>query len=425
MARELETAYKLKFYCESYIKRNMLTHRFDLPDFVGYMEPIFRRLGYRTMDQKRRENILVIRLDGIGNCVLVSGFLRELRKNKPKAHITLVVNPAAYPLVECCPYVDKVIAFASGAGTAFQDIFRSAVDFCYRHLWKYPYDVCFCPQWGVDRSWTLLLSFISGARERIGYSEKVHQEKARTNRGHDMFLSRAVIGSPEVVHETARAFFLLKEMGAHVTDDSLELWFDEQDENVAMRLLINFMEKNPMVVVALGAGQACRKYPVEQYVKAFLQIAESGAGFILLGGGDADLESDFFVRHMPRNTVLNLVGQVSLRVMAAVISKADLYIGNGLDIAQMAAAFRVPVIGVLPEAVDKKEDKAVYSLYERFYPWKTPAIVLRPDHALPPCDETAVLGGCCTMMPHCICRIPPENIVEAYCVMMGYLRNHR
>lgn len=36
--------------------------------------------------------ILVIRLDEIGDMVMMSSFLRELRRNYPTAHITLVVN---------------------------------------------------------------------------------------------------------------------------------------------------------------------------------------------------------------------------------------------------------------------------------------------------------------------------------------------
>lgn len=421
----MDEANQLKLFCESYIKRTMATHKFDLQDFIEYMEPAFKRLGYRTMDRRKRESILVIRLDTIGNCVMTSGFLRELRKNRPQAQITLVVTPLVRPLMEICPYVDEVLEFASGAGMALQDILRSAISFCFRHLWQHRFDLCFCPQWGTDLSWSLLLGFLGGARERIGYSEKVHEEKAQRNRGYDRLLTRALASPPEAVHEVSRAFYLLQDFGMEVREDRIEVWFDEQDRLVAHRLLVNFMEDHPLVVVALGASQACKKYPVEQYVTALRRIAETGVRFVLLGGGDVDLEGSFFARSMPRGSVMNLIGQTYLRVTAAILSMADLYIGNDTGIVHMAAALGVPVIELLAEAEDKTEDRAVYSIYERFYPWKTPAIVLRPVHALPPCNETAALGGCSAMMPHCICRIAPEDVVAAYNAMADYLEKNR
>lgn len=421
----MEAASKLRRLCEAYIRQTIPTHKFDLPDFVDYMEPIFARFGYRGKDLSDKESILVIRLDDIGDCVMTSGFLRELRKNRPSAHIALVVKPLVRPLMEHCPYVDEVFGFASGPGMALQDILRSAFSFCYRHLWERHYDVCFCPQWDIDYSWTPLLGFISGARERIGYSEKAHLEKGKLNHGYDLLLSRALTSPSDVVHEVSRAFYLLQDFGMQVEEGRTELWFDSQDELVAHRLLVNFKEGHLLAVVALGASQARKKYPVEQYVEALRQIAKGKVRFVLLGGSDVDLEGSYFVRNMPKGAVLNLIGQTYLRVTAAVVSKADLYIGNDTGIAHMAAACGVPVIEIMAEAEDKRDDPPVYSAYERFFPWNTPAIVLRPNHALPPCNETAVLGGCCTMMPHCIRGVSPEEIVEAYAVMGEYLRGER
>lgn len=50
-------------------------------------------------------------MDAIGDMVLTSGFIREVRANFPHARITLVTEPLTYSMVELCPYVNEVLIF--------------------------------------------------------------------------------------------------------------------------------------------------------------------------------------------------------------------------------------------------------------------------------------------------------------------------
>jgi len=77
-----------------------------------FAEPFFWSLGRRRtgkeIDLSQVNRVLVVRLDEIGDVVMTTPFLRELRRRLPDAWITLVVKPAAYNLVELCPYVHEV-----------------------------------------------------------------------------------------------------------------------------------------------------------------------------------------------------------------------------------------------------------------------------------------------------------------------------
>ena len=55
----------------------------SIEDVISIMEPAFAAVGKRHRNS-RRENILVVRLDDIGDNVLMTGFLRELRRSFPK-----------------------------------------------------------------------------------------------------------------------------------------------------------------------------------------------------------------------------------------------------------------------------------------------------------------------------------------------------
>src|SRR5262245_2097585 len=66
-------------------------------------------LASRPLARCRPRRILVVKLDAIGDVVLLTPFLRELRRSFPHAKIALLVQKAIAPLVELCPYVDTVI----------------------------------------------------------------------------------------------------------------------------------------------------------------------------------------------------------------------------------------------------------------------------------------------------------------------------
>lgn len=418
----MEQARRLKAACDSYIRRTLTARQFVLADFCAYMEPLFENLGYR---EDRGKRILVIRLDDVTDVVLTTGFWRELKAIYPDHKITAVVSPLTHPLMELCPYVDEVLEFAASPGTALQNVLEAAVLFCHRFLWRHRFSLCLLPRWDADESFALLLGYLSGARERIGYSEGVYPGKAARNPGYDALLTRPIMNPPQMVHEVERNFYLLQSLGYEVQDDSLEMWYDDQDKLTAHQLLRNFGQTQPLIVVGLGAKFARRRYPVAKYVAALKHIATAGARFVLLGGNDVTLEGRYFVGNMPRGSVINLIGQAYLRVMTAILAEASLYIGNDNGIAHMAAASQVPVIMVSCEAWEKTDNIGVYSRAERFFPWGVPTIMLRPKRALEPCRHTPFEGGCCTAMPHCITKVEPGEIVAAYNDMVDYLRGGR
>src|SRR5438552_1577954 len=96
--------------------------------------------------------ILVIKPDEIGDVLLASAFLRELRNTFPKAWICLVVKPSVYNLVEYCPYINELTTYdwrsprylgrLQGSWRAFQ--------FVRRRLRSLRFDMAIIPRWDAD-----------------------------------------------------------------------------------------------------------------------------------------------------------------------------------------------------------------------------------------------------------------------------------
>jgi hypothetical protein len=84
-----------------------------LGDYLRWLKG--RHETEREFNPHTIKSILLTRVDGLGDLVLFSSLVREVRLLWPHAHITLVVDQQFVSLVEQCPYVDEVIGFNEGA----------------------------------------------------------------------------------------------------------------------------------------------------------------------------------------------------------------------------------------------------------------------------------------------------------------------
>ena len=151
-------------------------------------------------------SILVVRLDAIGDLVLMSPFLRELRRLNPDAWITLVVDPRFVNLVELCP-VNEVLTFELRSGVRWRDgdleLHIRAVRLARRHFWRRRFDLALLPRWDIDLYHSAFIAYFSGALCRVGYSESVTPEKQLCNRGVDSLFTRT-LDDRTLKHEAKR-----------------------------------------------------------------------------------------------------------------------------------------------------------------------------------------------------------------------------
>lgn len=228
--------------------------------FMKRAESEFKRLGYREQIPIGVENILIVRLDVIGDMVLTSGFIRELRKNFPNANITLIVSPLVYPIVELCPYVNEVLTFdIKKLGENFPSALEKIATFCKEHLWRKHFSIAFSPQWGSDNLPGLLMCWLSGARERVGYGEFPAESwglkpPAFVEERDKFLLTKIIITPRSVVAEVEKHLYLLEAVGLKVNQNHMELFFDAADIFKALELLKGIPSNCKKVLLGLGAG---------------------------------------------------------------------------------------------------------------------------------------------------------------------------
>lgn len=390
--------------------------------FLMRAEEEFKRQGYRDKNSSGVENILIVRLDVIGDMVLTSGFIRELRRNFPKARITLVVSSLVYPIVELCPYVNEVLRFdIKSLDRNFPVMLEKIAVFCRDNLWQKKFSIAFSPQCGGDKFPGVLMLWLSGARERINYSlnpyKKWLNESASQNEQMDNFLLTSSFVAPlKIISEVERHFYVLKKSGFKVKKTHMELFYSEADFQHAREILEGIPSSAKKVLIGIGAGTPGRKYPAKMYLPALQKLAEKDLVFVIVGGKSELNDANLIEQNLPSGKVLNLTGKTTLRETEAVISQMDFYIGTDSGVMHMAAAAKVPVLAIYREAADRKNVFPIQlSEFLNFPPCQTKSVILRPEHPLGECATLPpVYGHCHYNEPHCITQITPQQIIDGF-----------
>ena len=301
------------------------------------------------LDPAHVHRVIVIRPDEIGDVVMTTPFLRELRAHFPSAHVTLVVKREVVNLVERCPYVDDVRAFAAAPPRRLRPLLLPlrALRLARAELRPIGADLVILPRWDGDQAYATFAARWSGARWRLGHSERVSPYKRLVNRGFDRLLTTTV-DDPAPKHEVERSLDLLRALGRRVADTSLELWTDAADDAFAEAFLAGRGVAPGDALVALNptpGHSRLKQWPAAHFAALAARLAAGGAKLLVVGGaGDAPLAAT--IRDAARDAVLDATGRATLRQTVALLRRCRLCVSGDTGPMHMAAAAGVPVVAL-------------------------------------------------------------------------------
>jgi ADP-heptose:LPS heptosyltransferase len=298
--------------------------------------------------------ILVVQLADIGDLVMTSVFLRELRVRYPKARITLVTAPHTATLARSCPDVDAVEVF-DYRGLAGEDwkkmhtgcgVWWKAAE----QLWDGGKRVCFDLAVSVRQdpdpvqAASQIVLAASGARWTVGYELRWLLGRLRSTRLLDVAVPRRKEG-----HEVQRQLHLLAEMGGVAEGGSLVHWMTPEAEAEAEAWFrrLEFQDGGRCFGMHLGTGHLLKRWPRKFFVEVARWLEEEMNCRVLLFGGAVDAaETEEVVRGAGLRPEANMAGKVELNVTAAMLRRLDGFIGNDSGPLHLAAAAGIPVIGL-------------------------------------------------------------------------------
>jgi len=127
-----------------------------------------------------------------------------------------------------------------------------------------------------------------------------------------------------------------------------KLFLSDDDAARAINLLTGFdiAEYDQYMIVAFRAVAESRRWGIENYTELIrLMVAEHGLKAILIGSSDDQVDGEKIVMEAELgDMVINMAGKTSLRELAAIISRARVFVGNDSGPAHLAAAVGAPLV---------------------------------------------------------------------------------
>ncbi len=270
------------------------------------------------------EHLLVIRLSSLGDIILTSAALTNLRLSFPSARIDFLCKERFREVAEMIDGVDEVITIPDRMSALRYYAFLLKLD---NRNYSHIVDLQ-----GNFRSWT--------ARKLLTADRKVVYPKRRLER---------VLA---VKHKT------MPKVWPH-TIDLYNHTVTQLEGKIAARrprLVVNpegssdfatarFDNDSPIVVVAPGAAHATKQYPIERFVEAAVVIHEKHAANIVWAVTSADNDKSDPRDRISKDQFVK-VTDLPIQHLAATIKDADLTIANDSGIAHLSSAVGTPVIAL-------------------------------------------------------------------------------
>jgi len=378
--------------CGYRILRSLLLFYLLIRDSVGRL---CCRRKKRTFH--RPAKIIISEIGHIGDMVFSTPVFRIIKDNFPHSQLYALVNPAAQPLLEGNPYVDKIVTY---------DHFRlsrnktSIVKKVFRTIKEYGDLKAFLRHEGFD--FGLDLRHYYPTTIHLMVSGGVHFVAGFGNRGHAYLLDQHLNLCPDL-HEVEQKVNALAQLGLKVPPKErikLEIYPEEKAEDKIRNLLSSsgIDTDRTVCVIHPGCGQRARLWTNKGWARVVDFLVNRSIQVIFAGGkNEKSLMQDLKNILGPKNHCLDLSGALSLKELTALIKLADFFMGLESAPSHMAAAVGTPVISLYSGTTKTNQWK----------PWGDHVFVITKGLSCVPCYNPL---GCRVMS--CLKNIAAEDVIN-------------
>jgi heptosyltransferase-2 len=348
-------------------------------------DPVRESIFLKPIDPKNIRRIMLRSTNWVGDAVMTTPAMADVRRAFPDAEIAVVANPMVAQLFSYHPYCDRVIVYdKKGPHKGVAGLWRFA-----RELRKEKFDLAILLQNAIEAA---ILAFAAGIPRRAGY---------RTDARGFLLTHGVPVGIEQKrLHHTEYYRHMLRHFCHGDGDGRLCLACTDEEIALAGKSLAG----GRWVAINPGAayGSAKRWLP-ERFAEVADGLAKEFGLQVVLTGGPAEQEIGRDIEKAMHTPALNLIGKTSIRQLMAVLAACSLVVTNDSGPMHVAAAFDVPIVAVFGPT-----DHTTTS------PWSQKVRIVRKDTECAPC-----LLRQCPTDHRCMRAISAADVLEAARGLLG------
>ena len=281
------------------------------------------------LDRIDARRIALIKPSALGDIVHSLPVLTALRARFPAARITWVVNAAYESLLTGHPDLTDTLAFDRGAFKSVRGAAATAWAFA-AELRARRFDLVIDMQ-GLMRSG--LMAWASGAPARVGF---------RRAREGSRYAYTHKLGEPRAAHAVDRMWAVAEAFGVGDLPKVFRVPLQPAEVDAARTALAAL--PRPWVAVAVGAKWVTKRWPAGHFAELLNRAqAHFGGSCVFVGSGDDTALAQAATAAL-RGPSLDLTGKTALPRLAAMLSLADVMVGNDTGPLHLAAALGRPCV---------------------------------------------------------------------------------
>jgi heptosyltransferase-2 len=288
-----------------------------------------------SLEDLQPRNIVVRMPNWIGDLVMATPILSDLRKAYPHAHITAM---SRYPLCDLLredPEIDELFCFSKGSGFGRRNERRDIVE----KLRKGKFDLGILLTHSFSSAWWF---WLGGVVNRVGYSCN----------GRKFFLTKSLPfpSAMQTQHLVITYKMLLQPLGIPLSETAPRIYLTEKEREAARTLLSQYGVPPGCQVVGINPGAtygSAKCWLPERFKEVTERLLAADKDLYIVFFGDTATVS--LVKEICEgfsSRVINLAGLTSVRELAALISIVDVLLTNDSGPMHVADAVGTSIIAL-------------------------------------------------------------------------------
>ncbi len=314
--------------------RRLVERHFSLDHMADKVEKLYRGVVSESLSMNR---ILIVTVNWLGDVLFTTPFIKAIKRRYPESYIACMVVPRAREILEGNPNVDEVIIYDEDGR---EKSLLGKLKLIWR-LRRSKFDGAFI----LHRSFTrALMVALSNVEKRIGYGTK--------NRG--ILLTKTIEEPDMPCHKIEYFLHIAKECGADTNDKDYEFFVNKADEETIDKLLkekgINKTDR--MVILNPGGNWPPKRWPKEHFAQLADMLANKLNLKVVITGAFKDKKLVKYIQDSTDADLVDLSGSTSLKMLGALMKRAQLVVSSDSGPMHLAASVRTRVIALFGPTSD-------------------------------------------------------------------------